>query len=128
MRSEHVRKPRVLIAEDDPSSRKTLCTLLRRLGYDCEIAANGREALEQARDFEPEVILMDLMMPQLDGLETTRILKADAQTREIPILALSGNVTPHGVSAAHQAGCNDFLPKPVVLNDLLDLLRRHLLS
>ena len=119
-------KPRVLIAEDDPSSRGVLCALLRRLGYDCQVATNGEEALELVRRFEPQVILMDLMMPVLDGLEATRRLKSDIQTREIPILALTGNVTPQGRSAAHLAGCDDFLTKPVVLKDLIDQLQYHL--
>ena len=119
------RKPRVLIVEDDPNSRWVLGALLRRLGYECEVAIDGREALAKVDRFGPQVILMDLMLPGLDGLEATRRLKADARTRGIPVLALSGRVAPDGESLARQAGCDDFVPKPVSLNDLLDRIDRH---
>jgi len=116
---------RVLIAEDDPGSRWALSTLLGRLGFDCEVATNGREVLEKVRSFGPEVIVMDLMMPVLDGLEATRLLKADVRTCAIPILVLTANATSLGASEARHAGCDDFLTKPVELRDLLASLRRH---
>ena len=97
---------RVLVVEDDPNSRWVLCALMRRLGYNCQVATNGEEALQMVESFAPQVILMDLMMPVLDGLEATRRLKADAKTRGIPVLALTGNVTPAGESAARMAGCS----------------------
>jgi CheY-like chemotaxis protein len=118
--------PRILIVEDDPNSRWVLCALMRRMGYDCQVAANGKEALEIVESFGPQVILMDLMMPVLDGLEATRRLKADAKTRGIPVVALTGNATPHGVAAAHKAGCDDLLPKPIVFQELVDRLHQHL--
>src|SRR3982751_6298969 len=65
---------RILIVEDDPNSRWILCALLKRLGYQCQVATNGQEAMEAVQDFGPQVILMDLMMPVLDGLEATRRL------------------------------------------------------
>ena len=80
------------------------------------------EALEVVRSFTPEMILMDLMMPGLDGLETTRRLKADPATQAIPVLALTADATPSGVLAAKNAGCDDFMTKPVVLDDLVDRL------
>lgn len=113
---------RVLIVEDDPNSRWVLCALMRRLGYDCQVAVDGQEALQMVARFKPQAILMDLMMPVMDGLETTRRLKADAATRGIPILALTGNSTPTGERVARSAGCDDFLTKPVVLSDLLKRL------
>jgi len=117
---------RILIVEDDPNSRWVLCALLKRLGYLCQVATNGQEALEAVDEFGPQVILMDLMMPVLDGLEATRRLKSDARTRGIPILVLTGNVTPAGISDAHRAGCDGLLAKPIVLPDLLDRLQRYL--
>jgi CheY-like chemotaxis protein len=115
-----------LIVEDDPNSRWVLCALLKRLGYDCCVATNGQEALDMVEDFGPQAILMDIMMPVLDGLEATTRLKANARTRGIPILALTGNVTPSGISAAQEAGCDDLLAKPIVLQDLITRLQRHL--
>jgi CheY-like chemotaxis protein len=122
----HDRGPRVLVVEDDPHSRWALCALFRRLGYDCRAAADGSEALRTVAEFAPRVILMDLMMPGIDGLEATRRLKANAATRPIPIVALTGNVTPSGESAARQAGCDDFVPKPVVFQDLIARVRDRL--
>ncbi|HWE38775.1 MAG TPA: response regulator [Isosphaeraceae bacterium] len=117
---------RVLIVEDDPNSRWALCALLKRLGFDCRAATNGQEALDLVRAFQPEAVIMDLMMPVLDGVEATRRLKADARTRGIPVLALSANATPGGRSAARRAGADDFLTKPVILTELLEHLHRHL--
>jgi CheY-like chemotaxis protein len=120
-----VRSPRILIVEDDPHSGWLLSAVLRRLGYDCEIARNGAEALEQVGSFEPEVILMDLMMPVLDGAEATRRLKTRSETRDIPVIILTADATPAGEAAAWRAGCDDLLTKPVVLDRLLDCLDAH---
>jgi len=119
-------EPRVLILEDDPGSRWVLCALMRRLGYDCRAATNGREALELAESFGPQAILMDVRLPELDGLEATRRLKADARTQGIPVLAVTGNTSPTRLSAARRAGCDEVLAKPIVFQELLDRLGRHL--
>jgi CheY-like chemotaxis protein len=121
-----VARPRVLVAEDDPNSRWVLCALIRRMGYDCRAVGNGREAVELVDEFRPRVILMDLMMPGVDGLEATRRLKAQANTRDIPIVALTGDVSSRKQMAAQAAGCDDFIPKPIVWPELLERLRRHL--
>jgi two-component system, cell cycle response regulator DivK len=121
-----VHGPRVLIVEDDPGSRWALCALMRRLGYDCRTATNGREALELAGSFAPQAILMDVRLPVLDGLEATRQLKADARTRGIPVLALTGYTSPHRLSAMRRAGCVEVLAKPIVVQELLDRLAHHL--
>jgi len=116
---------RVLIAEDDPGSRWALSTLLRKLGHDCAVACDGREAMAKVEAFAPQAIVMDLMMPVLTGLEATRLLKADPRTRAIPIVALSANVTGSGAREARRAGCDAFLTKPLALPDLLATLRAH---
>ena len=116
---------RVLIAEDDPGSRWALSTLLTKLGHDCEVARDGREAIEKAAAFAPEAIVMDLMMPVLSGVEAIRRLKADPRTRSIPIVALSANVTPSGATEARRAGCDAFLTKPLALTELLTTLRAY---
>jgi two-component system cell cycle response regulator DivK len=120
------RGPRLLIVEDDPDHRWVLCALMKRMGYDCQVAKNGQEALELVEAFEPQMILMDLRMPVLDGLETTRRLKADARTRDIPVLVISGDATAPEIAAALRAGCEEVMAKPVVLPDLLERLNRHL--
>ncbi len=119
---------RILIVEDDPDSRWLLSTILRRLGHDCATAANGAEALQCVATFQPDLILMDLMMPILDGVETTRRLKADSQTKDIPIFVLTGNATPSGEAEAEEAGCDDFLTKPVILSELLSRIEDYFSS
>lgn len=120
------RASRVLIVEDDPRARWALCAILKQMGFECSTAGNGRQAIEAVATDTPDLILMDLMMPVLDGLEATRRLKADAATRSIPVLALTADDTPSGRSNAHQAGCDDFVPKPVVMGDLVERIHRHL--
>ncbi len=127
---KHVCKPaskaRLLIVEDDPNSQWVLCALLKRLGFECRVANDGQEALEAVDQFRPEVILMDLMMPRLNGLEATRRLKSDERTRQIPILVLTGDWTSRNIEAANSAGCDDLLPKPVVLPELLGRIQKLL--
>jgi CheY-like chemotaxis protein len=128
---DKTRKPslgiRLLIAEDDPNSRWVLCALLKRLGYDCRVAADGREALALVDQYRPDIILMDLMMPGINGLEAIRRLKADEKTRHIPVLVLTGDLTNRNVQAARAVGCDDFMPKPIVLPELLGRIQ-HLLE
>ncbi len=117
---------RILVVEDDPASRWLLCTILQRLGYDCQAVENGQKGIEAAHSFAPQVILMDLMMPILDGLEATRRLKADVETREILVLALSANATAVGEREARSAGCDDFMSKPVSLDRLVPWICEHI--
>jgi len=116
---------RILIVEDDPSSRRLLCTILQRLGFDCLSVEDGLKGIEAAHSFAPQIIIMDLMMPILDGLEATRRLKADDDTKEIPVLALSANATANGEQEARSAGCDDFMSKPVSLDRLVPWLSEH---
>ncbi len=113
------RAARILIVEDDPDSRRLLGTLMGRLGYDCRLATDGQRALDLVADEAPDLILMDLMMPVLDGIEATRRLKADERTKAIPVVALTGNATPAGQRAAQGAGVDAFLTKPVVFHELV---------
>lgn len=117
---------RILLVEDDPQSRWVLSKLLSRSGCDCEVAANGQDALDVLERFRPDVILMDMMMPVLDGLEATRRIKTDPSLRDIPVIALTGDVTTSGEVRAWEAGFDDFLCKPAVLNDLLKCIRNHI--
>jgi CheY-like chemotaxis protein len=117
--------PRVLVVEDEEATRRCLCHLLEGFGYACAGASNGLQALELARTFRPQVIIMDLMMPVLDGYEATRRLKADAATRTIPVLALTASATPTDRKQANQAGIDEFLTKPTDLDQLLGQLQRH---
>lgn len=116
--------PRILIAEDHPDSRDALRALLEAFGYQTAVAVNGREAIEIALAEKPDLILMDIMMPELDGFEATRILRDHEQTRAIPIIAVTAMEGAHQL--ALQAGASDFLRKPIDTRILLDKIRQLL--
>jgi CheY-like chemotaxis protein len=112
------RAAKILIAEDHTDSREALGALLEAFGYQVVRAVDGRQAVELARESEPDLILMDIMMPNLDGFEATRRIRAFPETRSIPIITLTAMEGAR--SLALDAGANDFLPKPVNSRTLLD--------
>lgn len=116
---------RVLVVEDMAVSRLLLCQLLQRSGFFCTGAANGGQALEMVHSFRPQAILMDLRMPGIDGFETTRRLKSYESTASIPVLALTGSSEQEDRDSALSAGVDEFLTKPINLDQLLLALRRH---
>jgi CheY-like chemotaxis protein len=116
---------RVLVVDDELVSRLTLCQLLQLSGYFCAMTTNGAQALELVPSFRPQAIIMDLMMPVLDGFETTRQLKENEETRHIPIVALTASTTPEDHQEATDAGVDAFLTKPINLDQLLLHLRKQ---
>lgn len=104
-------KATILIAEDHADSREALRMLLEALGYRVEIAENGREAVDEALVKHPDLILMDMMMPEVDGFEATRTLRASRQFRQVPIVALTAMEGAREQVLA--AGCDDYIPKPI---------------
>src|SRR5689334_3302179 len=105
--------PKVLLVEDNEESRDGLSRHLRRKGYEVLLAADGRQGLEAARASAPDLILMDMSLPVLDGWEATRQLKADAQTRPIPVIALTAHAMAGDREKALAAGCDEYETKPV---------------
>lgn len=101
----------ILIAEDHPDSREALGALLEAFGFEVLLAVNGLEAVELARTSQPDLILMDVMMPALDGLEATRRIRGFPETRHIPIITLTA--LDQAEDKARDAGANDFLAKPI---------------
>ncbi len=110
---------RILIVEDNESNLQMLSRRLQRRGYVVESAVDGLTGLELARVNLPDLILMDLSLPEMDGWEVTRRLKSEALTRHIPIIALTAHVMTSDRDSALAAGCNDFDTKPVELQRLL---------
>jgi CheY-like chemotaxis protein len=108
----------ILVAEDHLDSRDALRALLEAFGYTVLLAANGRQAVDLAIRALPDLILMDIMMPELDGFEATRELRANARTRAIPILAVTAMEGAHQL--ALQAGADDCMRKPVDLRGLVE--------
>ncbi len=116
----------MLLVDDYPDAREMYSEYLRFSGFDVVQASNGIEALRQAVETSPDIVLMDLSLPVMDGWEATRRLKADARTASIPVVAVTGH-TLAGVSEdARQAGCDSFVTKPCLPEDLVREIRRVL--
>lgn len=120
-------RPRVLLVDDYPDAREMYGEYLRISGFDVIEAANGLEALERAVDAGPDIILMDLSLPVMDGLEATRRLKADRRTAEIPVVALTAHLLAGVAEGATGAGCETVVTKPCLPEDLVTEIRKVLL-
>jgi CheY-like chemotaxis protein len=116
--------PGILVVDDFTDGREVLVEYLGSSGYSAHGAADGVQAIEMAVRLRPKVILMDLAMPGVDGVETTRRLKADDRTKDIVVVALTARASGSDQSAARLAGCDEFVSKPCDLPSLLDLLSR----
>jgi two-component system, cell cycle response regulator DivK len=112
--------PRILIVEDNEPSRDALARRLERRGYGVVIATDGQQGVTMARSAQPDLILMDLGLPVIDGWEATRQLKGDAATRHIPIIVLSAHAMTNDRELALAAGGNEFDTKPVRFPQLLE--------
>ena len=119
-------KRKVLIVDDNQLNRDLLCRLLGHLGFEIAEAKNGQECLCKAVKFQPDMILMDLRMPVMDGLETARRLRQLPELKDVVLIALSASVSEAMQQESILAGCNDFLPKPIEANHFLEQLRVHL--
>jgi CheY-like chemotaxis protein len=116
---------RVLVAEDNPTNQRLVVQLLDRLGYRADVAANGIEALDAVQRRRYDVVLMDMMMPEMDGLAATRSIRATRPADEQPhIIAVTANVAPDARQQCLQAGMDDYLSKPVSVADLRAALER----
>lgn len=118
--------PLVLVVEDYQDAREMYAAYLQFSGYRVAEATNGLEALEQAAELMPDIILMDLALPKMDGWEATRRLKLDEKTRHIPIVALTGHALAGHAEGARQAGCDAFVTKPCLPDALVAEIKRML--
>lgn len=114
----------VLIVEDNELNRDMLSRRLARKGFMTSTAANGERALEMLADAQPDVILMDLSLPRMDGWETTRRIKADPRLTGIPVIALTAHARREDEKSAMEAGCDDFATKPIDFKALLGKISR----
>jgi CheY-like chemotaxis protein len=119
-------RPVVLLAEDNPMNRETIVTYLTAKGFCVVIAENGEEALRQAKATQPAVILMDIQMPGMDGLEATSILKSRPETARTPIIALTALAMTGDRERCLAAGADDYMAKPVNLRELVATVTRHI--
>ena len=116
----------VLVVDDFADNRQMYAEYLAFVGYRVAEAENGQEALDKAFDLRPDVIVMDLSLPGMDGWEATRRLKSDARTRHIPVIALTGHALAGHSKGALEAGCDAFVTKPCLPEDLVAHIRRAL--
>jgi CheY-like chemotaxis protein len=118
--------PLILVVDDYDDAREMYAEYLQFCGFRVAEARNGNEALEQAFTVKPDLILMDLSLPGMDGWEATRQLKADERTRHIPVVALTGHALAGASEGAKRAGCDSFVTKPCLPDDLVVEVRRML--
>jgi CheY-like chemotaxis protein len=109
----------ILIVEDEPINLKLVGDLLKRIGYITIEATDGKQGVELARAKKPDLILMDIQMPVMDGLEATRVLKADATTKNIPVLALTSYAMEGDKERILEAGCDGYLTKPIDIQEFV---------
>lgn len=124
MTTEH--GPLILVVDDYQDAREMYAEYLQYSGFRVAEAKNGNEAVAQARSLKPDLILMDLSLPGMDGWEATRVLKADEATKKIPIVALTGHALAGASEGARKAGCDSFVTKPCLPDDLVIEVKRML--
>jgi two-component system, cell cycle response regulator DivK len=118
--------PLILVVDDYQDAREMYAEYLQYSGFRVAEAKNGNEAVAQARSLKPDLILMDLSLPGMDGWEATRVLKADDATKHIPIVALTGHALAGASEGARKAGCDSFVTKPCLPDDLVVEVKRML--
>ena len=111
--------PRVLLVEDNEMNRDMLSRRLRKKGFEVDMALDGAEGVKMARQGAYDIVLMDMSLPVIDGWEATRQLRAEPETRDVPIIALTAHAMAGDRDKAMDAGCSDYDTKPVEIERLL---------
>ena len=119
-------QPLVLVVEDYQDAREMYAAYLQFSGFEVAEAGNGVEAIEKTQELLPDIVLMDLALPRIDGWEATRRLKNDERTRHIPIVALTGHALAGHAEGAREAGCDAFVTKPCLPDALVAEIKRLL--
>ena len=115
--------PLVLVADDDPDILELVTYILKSEGYEVVSAPDGLQALELARARRPQLAVLDVSMPNLDGLEVTRRLRADAELASLPVILLTARVAAADQERGLEAGATDYIPKPVDLDRFISVIR-----
>jgi CheY-like chemotaxis protein len=116
----------ILVVDDDPLIARLLKEPLEKAGYSVKVASHGLEALQTVKDRRPDLIILDILMPMLDGFKTARLLKFDKRFKDIPIIVLTSRATEGERKIGEQVGANEFLLKPFRLPQVLEVVRRYL--
>ena len=120
-----VDSPAILVVDDDEDSRRILMYGLGSAGYRVLVADNGAAAVELCQVVLPSLVIMDLAMPEMDGYEATRALKADERTRDVPVIAWSARIFAGDSADLLSVGFDEVLPKPALPADIIEAVRRH---
>jgi len=118
---------KILYVEDHPAQRDIMAQMLELSGYEVAVASDGIEGVEQAQSWNPDLILMDLRMPRMDGFDAIRELRKGPDTADIPIIAISAWASAKHKERAMEAGANEHFTKPVDLSRLLETINRFLI-
>ena len=116
----------ILVVEDDAIMQKMALKILRSRGFSCELAVTGREAVTKAAALRPGLILMDLSLPEMNGWEATRALKADSSLAGIPVVAVTAHAMVGDRETAIAAGCAECVTKPYELEELINVVERYI--
>ncbi|MCP3065497.1 response regulator [Myxococcus sp. K38C18041901] len=119
-------RKRILVVDDFDDAREMYAEYLEFVGFEVDTARDGVEAVAKAQSSEPDIILMDLSLPVMDGWEATRRIKQDTRTRDIPVMALTGHVLAGNAEHAREAGADEFVAKPCLPSDLENKIRNML--
>jgi len=112
-------KGRILVVEDNMDTYELVHFILEKNGYETFLAMNGRDGVDAARKQKPDLVIMDMSMPEMDGWTATGLIKRDAQTSAIPLIALTAHALPGDRQRAMDAGCNEYITKPMDLSALV---------
>lgn len=125
--SDNNHKPKqILLVDDDPLIIRLLKDPLEKAGYQVKVATHGLEALQTVKERRPDLIILDILMPMLDGFKTARLLKFDKRFKDIPIIVLTSRNTEGERRMGEQVGANEFLLKPFRLPQVLEVVKRYL--
>jgi CheY-like chemotaxis protein len=119
---------KILLVEDNEMNRDMLSRRLERKGYEVDMAVDGRQGVDKAKTLAYDLVLMDMSLPEIDGWEATRELRADPATKALPIIALTAHAMSGDREKALEAGCNDYDTKPIELSRLLGKMEALLRS
>jgi CheY-like chemotaxis protein len=126
--SKTIKQPLILVAEDNAMNSKVLCHMLNMAGYNTVVAEDGATAIEMTRKHHPDLVLMDIQMPGMNGLEATRRIRADEELHDTPIIAVTALTMPGDRERGLEAGVNHYVSKPMDMQQLLKLIADILYS
>ena len=119
-------KSRILLVDDEPDIVETVAFMLQTRNYSVSVASGGLEGMKKAKSEHPDLVLLDIMMPDVDGYDVCMRLKSDEETKHIPIIMLTAKGESHAVLKSHRLGADDYVVKPFSLPTLLSKLKKFL--